>query len=264
MTTSNQDFGFAQPPQAMSAASAPPLPPPMSPPHASPGEVGGSLSSGYVPPSGGAGASSKGGRGISGARSRGAAVAAAAAAAAALVLLATGAFKSGSTVAGIHASVTARAAAEAQAGLRQPGRVSVSSAAPFVLHYPSDWTRLTAAQLARIANAPAAGLVAEGGRVLLLVRPKHPLTQSVATLSAQLTRSLSSHFADFRLLSTGTTTTLAGPAWVYTFERTHQGLVQSEVVISTGRAAYEIDIALRGGASRAAREMGEIVHSFQT
>ena len=182
----------------------------------------------------------------------------------AVVLLATGVFKSGSTVSGIHAKPTARADAQAQAGLGQPGTLSVSGAAPFVLHYPSDWTPLTARQLARIANPPAAGLLAEGGKVLLLVRPKSPLTGSVATLSAQLTRSLSSRFADFRLLSTGTTTTLAGPAWVYTFERTGHGLVQSEVVISTARAAYEIDIALRGGANRAAREMGEIVHSFQT
>ncbi len=195
---------------------------------------------------------------------RGAAVAAAAALGLALVLLAAGVFKSGSKVTAIQAPATAQAAAQAQAGLRQPGTVSVSGHAPFVLHYPSDWTQLTAAQLARIANPPAAGLVAEGGRVLLLVRPKKPLTQSLTTLSAQLTKSLSNRFADFKLLSTGTTRTLAGPAWVYTFQRTRHGLVQSEVVISTGNAAYEIDIALRGGANRAARQMGEIVHSFQT
>jgi len=233
-------------------------------PHTSPGDTGGSHSPGFVPAGAGTDVSRKRDRGNSGGRFRGAAMVAAAAAAVAVVLVATGVFKSGSTVTGIHASTTARAAAEAQAGLRQPGTVSVSGAAPFVLHYPSDWTRLTATQLARITNPPAAGLVAEGGRVLLLVRPKRPLTQSVATLSAQLTISLRSRFADFRLLSTGTTTTLAGPAWVYTFERTSQGLVQSEVVISTGRAAYEIDIALRGGANRAAKEMGEIVHSFHT
>ena len=197
-------------------------------------------------------------------RKRGAAAAAAAAAAIVLVLVAAGVFKSGPKVTDIQAPATARAAAQAQAGLRQSGTVSVSGRAPFVLHYPSDWTQLTAAQLARIANPPAAGLVAEGGKVLLLVRPKKPLTQSLSTLSAQLTRSLRARFADFKLLSTGTTRTLAGPAWVYTFARTGHGLVQSEVVISTGNAAYEIDIALRGGANRAARQMGEIVDSFQT
>ncbi len=195
---------------------------------------------------------------------RWAAAAAAAAVAVAIALLAAGVFRSGSKTTDIQAPATARATAQAQAGLKQPGTLSVSGQAPFVLHYPRDWTPLTAAQLARIANPPAAGLVAEGGRVLLLVRPKKPLTQSLSTLSAQLTKSLSSRFADFKLLSTGTTRTLAGPAWVYTFERTGHGLVQSEVVISTGGAAYEIDIALRGGANSAARQMGEIVHSFQT
>jgi hypothetical protein len=182
----------------------------------------------------------------------------------AAILVAAGVFKSGSKAVEIQAPATAQATAQAQAGLRQPGTLSVAGQAPFVLHYPSDWTPLTAAQLARSANPPAAGLAAEGGKVLLLVRPEKPLTQPISTLSAQLTSSLRSRYADFKLLSTGTTRTLAGPAWVYTFERTRHGLVQSEVVISTARAAYEMDIALRGGANRAARQMGEIVHSFQT
>jgi hypothetical protein len=181
-----------------------------------------------------------------------------------IALLHGGVFKSGSKVTTIQAPASVTASAQAQAGLREPGTVSVSGQAPFVLHYPQGWTQLTASQLAKIANVPAAGLISEGGRALLLVRPKKPLTQSLSTLSTQLTRSLSSSFADFKLLSTGTTRTLAGPAWVYTFERSKHGLVQSEVVISTSTVAYEIDIALRGGANRAAGQIGEIVHSFQT
>jgi hypothetical protein len=197
-------------------------------------------------------------------RLRGVVLAAAVAAVAAIVLLLAGVFKSGPSVTTIQAPESAAAAAQAQAGLKQPGILSVSGQAPFVLHYPVGWTRLTAAQLAKIANVPAAGLIAEGGRALLLVRPKQPLTQSLSTLSSQLTRSLSSSFTDFKLLSTGTIRTLAGPAWVYTFERSKHGLVQSEVVVSTSKVAYEIDIALRGGADRAATEIGEIVRSFQT
>jgi hypothetical protein len=185
-------------------------------------------------------------------------------AAVAIALLLAGVFKSSPKVTTIQAPESAAASALAQAGLKDPGIASVSGRAPFVLHYPTGWTQLTAGQLAKIANAPAAGLIAEGGRALLLVRPKQPLTQSLVTLSTQLTKSLSSSFADFKLLSTGTIRTLAGPAWVYTFERSKHGLVQSEVVISTSKAAYEIDIALRGGANVAAGQIGEIVHSFQT
>jgi hypothetical protein len=181
-----------------------------------------------------------------------------------IVLVVAGVFKSASKVTTIQAPTSATASAQAQAGLNEPGTVSVSGQAPFVLHYPTGWKQLTAVQLAKISNVPAAGLVAEGGRALLLVRPKKALTQSLSTLSTQLTRSLSTRFADFKLLSTGTTRTLAGPAWVYTFERSKHGLVQSEVVISTSKAAYEIDIALRGGANRAAGQIGEIVDSFQT
>jgi hypothetical protein len=195
---------------------------------------------------------------------RGLVVALAVAAVVVIALLLAGVFKSGSNVTTIHAPESAAAAAQAQAGLKQPGTLSMSGQAPFVLHYPTGWTRLTAPQLAKIANVPAAGLIAEGGRALLLVRPKKPLTQSLSTLSSQLTRSLSASFTDFKLLSTGTIRTLAGPAWVYTFERSKHGLVQSEVVISTSKVAYEIDIALRGGADRAAAEIGEIVRSFQT
>ncbi len=197
-------------------------------------------------------------------RLRGLVVALAVAAVVVIALLLAGVFKSGSNVTTIHAPESAAAAAQAQAGLKQPGTLSMSGQAPFVLHYPTGWTRLTAPQLAKIANVPAAGLIAEGGRALLLVRPKKPLTQSLSTLSSQLTRSLSASFTDFKLLSTGTIRTLAGPAWVYTFERSKHGLVQSEVVISTSKVAYEIDIALRGGADRAAAEIGEIVRSFQT
>lgn len=197
-------------------------------------------------------------------RLQGLMVALAVAAVVVIALLLAGVFKSGSNVTTIQAPESAAAAAQAQAGLKQPGTLSMSGQAPFVLHYPTGWTRLGAPQLAKIANVPAAGLIAEGGRALLLVRPKKPLTQSLSTLSSQLTRSLSSSFTDFKLLSTGTIRTLAGPAWVYTFERSKHGLVQSEVVISTSKVAYEIDIALRGGADRAAAELGEIVRSFQT
>jgi hypothetical protein len=199
-----------------------------------------------------------------GRRLRGALAAAAVAAVVVIVLLLAGVLKSGSNVTKIQAPESAAASAQAQAGLKQPGTLSVSGQAPFVLHYPTGWTPLTARQLANIANVPAAGLIAEGGRALLLVRPKQPLTQSLSTLSSQLTKSLSSSFKDFKLLSTGTIRTLAGPAWVYTFERSRHGLVQSEVVVSTSKVAYEIDIALRGGADRAAGEIGEIVRSFQT
>lgn len=257
MTTSAQGFGPQGPTQMASTASAPPIPPP----HASSGGAEGSLPR-YVPPRGGGVAPTWRGLGGSGNRMRWAALAAAVAVA--VVLVAAGVFKSGSKAVDIQAPATAQATAQAQSGLKQPGTLLVSGQAPFVLHYPSDWTPLTAAELARSANPPAAGLAAEGGKVLLLVRPEKPLTQSISTLSAQLTSSLRSRYADFKLLSSGTTRTLAGPAWVYTFERTQHGLVQSEVVISTARAAYEMDIALRGGANRAARQMGEIVHSFQT
>jgi hypothetical protein len=258
MTTNAQGFGPQGPTQMASTASAPPIPPP----HASLGGAEGSLPR-YVPPRGGGVAPRRRGLGGSGSRMRWAALAAAVAVAVAVVLVAAGVFKSGSQPVELQAPATAQANAQAQSGLKQPGTLSVSGQAPFVLHYPSDWTRLTAAQLARSANPPAAGLAAERGKVLLLVRPEKPLTQSIGTLSAQLTSSLRSRYADFKLLSSGTTRTLAGPAWVYTFERTRHGLVQSEVVISTARAAYELDIALRGGANRAARQMGEIVHSFQ-
>jgi hypothetical protein len=186
------------------------------------------------------------------------------AAVAVIVLLLAGVFKSGSSVTVIHARGSAVAAAQAQEGLRAPGRVSLGGPAPFVLHYPSGWTQLTALQLAKIANVPAAGLTAEGGRALLLVRPRSPLTQSLLSLSTQLTRTLSQRFSDFKLLSIGTTRTSAGPAWVYTFERSRQGLVQSEVVISTSKVAYEIDIALHVGVGHAAQQIGEIVHSFET
>jgi hypothetical protein len=254
MTTSAQGFGPQGPIHMASTASAPPLPPPQ----ASLGGAEGSLPH-YVPPRGGGVVPRWRGVG-SGNRLRWAALVTAVA----VVLVASGVFRSGSKAAEIQAPATAQATAQAQSGLKQPGTLSVSGQAPFVLHYPSDWTPLTAAQLARSANPPAAGLTAEGDRVLLLVRPERPLTQSVATLSAQLTSSLRSRYPDFKLLSIGTTRTLAGPAWVYTFEHTRHGLVQSEVVISTAKAAYEVDIALRGGANRAARQMGEIVHSFQT
>ena len=257
MTTSSQGIGSQWPTHVASTASAPPIPPP----HAQLGGADGSLPR-YAPPRGDRAQSTLRGLGGSAKRVRWAALGAAVAVA--VVLVAAGVFKSGSKAGEIQAPTTAQATAQAQSGLKQPGTLSVSGQAPFVLHYPSDWTPLTAAQLARSANPPAAGLVAEGGRVLLLVRPEKPLTQSISTLSAQLTKSLRSRYADFKLLSTGTTRTLAGPAWVYTFERTTHGLVQSEVVISTASAAYEMDIALRGGANRAARQMGEIVHSFQT
>jgi hypothetical protein len=195
---------------------------------------------------------------------RGVLAAVAVAAVLAIVMLLAGVFKSGPSLTTIKAPQSAAAAAQAQAGLRQPGTLSVTGQAPFVLHYPTGWTPLTSRQLAKIAKVPAAGLIAEGGRALLLVRPKQPLTQSLSTLSSQLTKSLSSSFSDFKLLSTGTIRTLAGPAWVYTFERSRHGLVQSEVVVSTSKVAYEIDVALRGGADRAAGEIGEIVRSFQT
>lgn len=259
MTDTAQSLGPEYSWSAQSAGTpyAPPIPPPVA--------LGAAQGPpGYVSHQGGGAAAAWLGPRGSRSRMRGALAAVAAAAVIVIVLLLAGVFKSGSDVTTIQAPESAAASAQAQAGLRQPGLISVSGQAPFMLHYPKGWTRLTAPQLAKIANAPAAGLIADGGRALLLVRPKKPLTQPLSTLSSQLTRSLSSSFTDFKLLSTGTIRTFAGPAWVYTFERTKHGLVQSEVVISTSKVAYEIDIALRGGADRAAAQIGEIVRSFQT
>ncbi len=252
MTDSTYALGaqYAQPAQVRDTPSAPPIPPPLGDgqaqvsPQAEPAATAPRRAPGHL--------------------RRNLLATGALAAIALLALLLAGAFKAGTAVTAINAPASAQARAQAQAGLKEPGSISVTGQAPFVLHYPTGWTRLTTAQLARIANVPAAGLVAEGGRAVLLVRPKRPLTQSLSVLSTELTRSLSSHFADFKLLSTGTIRTLAGPAWVYTFERSKHGLVQSEVVVSTNRAAYEIDIALRGGANRAAGQIGLIVHSFQS
>lgn len=256
MTNSTQGFGSAYPGPAQTGGTppAPPIPPPAA--------VGGAQGPPGYAPHQGEEAPVRVRRAQH--RLRWALAVAGVAAVLVIVLLVAGVFKSGSKVTTIQAPASATASAQAQSGLKEPGTVTVSGQAPFVLHYPTEWTQLTAAQLAKISNVPAAGLVAEGGKALLLVRPKKPLTQSLSTLSTQLTRSLSSRFADFKLLSTGTTRTLAGPAWVYTFERSKHGLVQSEVVIATSKAAYEIDIALRGGANRAAGQIGEIVHSFQT
>jgi hypothetical protein len=259
MTETVQSFGpeYSWSAKVDAAPYAPPIPPPA---------VAGAaqVPPGSVPHQGAPATAAWLGSRVSGHRLRGMLAAVTAAALVAIVLLLAGVFKSGSGVTTIQAPQSAAAAAQAQAGLRQPGRLSVAGQAPFVLHYPTGWTRLTALQLAKMANVPAAGLIADGGRALLLVRPKKPLTQSLSTLSSQLTKSLSTSFTDFKLLSTGTIRTLAGPAWVYTFERSRHGLVQSEVVISTSKVAYEIDIALRGGADRAARQIGEIVRSFQT
>jgi hypothetical protein len=254
MTDSAQALG-SLPAQTGAAPSTPPIPPPAS--------VGGAQGSfGYSATHEEAAVAWLSPRGH-----RALWLAAGAAAVVVVALLLAGVFKSPAAleVTTIQAPpVSAAASAQAQAGLEQPGRVSVTGQAPFVLHYPKGWARLTAVQLAKITNPPAAGLIADGGKALLLVRPKKPLTQPLSTLSTQLTRSLSASFTDFELLSTGTITTLAGPAWVYTFERSKHGLVQTEVVVSTNSVAYEIDIALRGGADRAARQIGEIVHSFQT
>jgi hypothetical protein len=179
------------------------------------------------------------------------------------VVAITGAFNSHPSYTRITAKPSAQASTEAREGVRQPGLVTVRGAAPFTLHYPKGWRVMSAAQLAKAGSGAAAGIVSEGGRAVLLVRPKKPLTQPISKLSEQLTRSLSSRFTDFKLLSVGTTTTLAGPAWVYTFERSRVGLVQSEVVVSTKGAAYEIDVALHAGADRAASQIGEIIHSFE-
>ena len=65
----------------------------------------------------------------------------------------------------LSAFAAASALAQARAGLKEPGTLSVSGQAPFVLHFPEGWTQLTAAQLARMSNVPAAGLIAEAKRL---------------------------------------------------------------------------------------------------
>src|SRR5271166_5179592 len=184
MTTadSTQPFGSepSWPAQTQGTPSVPPIPPPAS-------VSGAQGPPGYAPRKrGGAALPSRSSRSTKH-EQRGLA-AGAVIAAVVIVLLVAGVFKSGSTttkVITIPAPASATSLAQAQAGLKEPGTLRVSGQAPFVLHFPEGWTQLTAAQLARISNVPAAGLVAEGGNALLLVRPKKPLTEPLATLSSQ-------------------------------------------------------------------------------
>ena len=99
---------------------------------------------------------------------------------------------------------------------------------------------------------------------MILVRVKKALAgaASLTGLEKHLPLALASTFTDFKAIGSGTTRTLAGSGYVFTFERTKAGLVQSEIVIPTAAATYEIDVALPAGANADARQVGSIVRSF--
>lgn len=133
----------------------------------------------------------------------------------------------------------------------------------FKLRYPNQgWEQLTSKDLGNRARGTVAGLKREDNGALVLVQRGGKLEASLDEIANELTTRLKKEVEDFRFVSSEQVKLPAGDAVTYTFVRTKSDRVQNLVVIPEDDRTFTLNSVIGGGSKDAAREVAEIVKTF--
>jgi hypothetical protein len=134
----------------------------------------------------------------------------------------------------------------------------------FSLVLPDGWRAVRAAELGKMASAPAAMLRRADGTGLVVVHERPALAGSSRSLTRDLTAQVTRRFRGAQPVSARTVALPGGPAYVYTFARPAAGRVQSIAVAPRAGRTYTLDAVAGSGARDVAAQVGAILRSFDT
>ena len=156
------------------------------------------------------------------------------------------------------------AAALAVAGCGGGGDASGPQSFPagVKLTYPPGWERIEDQDLALVEGRPLGGVRRKDGQGILTFRQVPATHEDAAGFATRIDRELRHRFPDISELSTRTVKTRAGTAFLASFVLSQTGSAQSIAVVPHGSKSFRIEANVPGDAPGSAREVAEIIRSF--
>jgi hypothetical protein len=153
-------------------------------------------------------------------------------------------------------------AVKALTGSDHKNEVKGSSKDSFKLSYPNGWRALSKKELRTAAGHPLAVLRRNDGKAFVILRKEKRAPKNFQSFSTDLTKALDKRVPDFQKQSSRIVKLRAGKAFFYTYIRKTKGTVHSIVVVPAGNQSYALNTVSRGGSTSVARQVAQILLSF--
>jgi hypothetical protein len=134
----------------------------------------------------------------------------------------------------------------------------------FTLLKPDGWEQVSRDELALIPGKPLAVLRRDEREGLVTVSAPSQAGQNIEDAAAELDKRLSKALPDFRKVGARIVEVEAGRALLYSYVRTKKATAHTILVVPGPEKTYTINAVVPAGAEDAARDVGEILNSFDT
>jgi hypothetical protein len=134
----------------------------------------------------------------------------------------------------------------------------------FTLLRPEGWIEVGAEERDLIPGEPLAVMRRETGEGLVTVNAPARREQDVDAIAAELDRRLGKALPDFRKVTARVVRVEAGRALLYSYVRTKKATAHTLLVVPGPDVTYTVNAVVPAGAEDAARDVGQILNSFDT
>ena len=134
--------------------------------------------------------------------------------------------------------------------------------ADFTLAQPDGWRQLSGDELEGLAGNPVAVLRRDEGQGIVIVNAPSGPERDLDRVAKRLDEELEKALPDFRKVGARVVDVEAGPALLYSYARTRKATAHTTLVVPTDDRTYTLNAVVPAGADEAAREVGEILFSF--
>lgn len=132
----------------------------------------------------------------------------------------------------------------------------------FTLEAPPGWTAVSDEQRQALAGQPVTVLRRDDQQGLVIVNVQAGQVKNFDKQVKALDRRLKKAIPDFRKVGARVVRVKSGRALLYSYARSRRGTAHTLLVVPAGDRSYTINGTVPAGANDAAREMGQILLSF--
>ena len=132
----------------------------------------------------------------------------------------------------------------------------------FTLLVPDGWEELSGDELALVPGKPLMVLRRGEEEGLVTVNAPARSEQDFDAIAEQLDKRLSESLSDFRKVEARIVNVEAGRALLYSYARTKKATAHNLLVVPTGDQTYTVNAVVPAGAEDAAKDVGQILLSF--
>ena len=134
----------------------------------------------------------------------------------------------------------------------------------FTLLRPDGWTEVSDEDRELIPGQPLAVLRRGQGQGLVTVSAPAQPERNLEAVAAQLDKRLKKAIPDFRKVAARVVRVEAGRALLYSYVRTKKATAHTLLVVPDQEVTYTVNAVVPAGAEDAARDVGQILNSFDT